>query len=299
MELRHLRYFVAVAEEGGFSKAAVRLRVAQPALSKQIQDLEAEVGASLFVRSRQGARLTGAGEVFLDRARGILQSAQEAVAAARRVTAGEQGRISVGFIGSISHELLPRILQAYRRRYPDVELSLVEMSPLQQLEALRQGQLDVGFLGLVFPEQHPDLHIKVLAEEPLMAAVPEDHPLAQEKRLSLRQLESWPFILTSRRNAPVFNDWLIGLCRTAGFVPQVAKEVDRAPTVLNYVAAGFGLSVFPAQIARLPAPGVAFIPLAASVPRYRYGMAWKGEKKQEPAGRLVVLAGEVAKALRK
>jgi DNA-binding transcriptional LysR family regulator len=236
--------------------------------------------------------------VFLDRARALLQSADDAVAAARKVTAGEAGRVSVGFIGSISHELLPRILQAYRRRYPGVELSLAEMSPLQQLEELRKGRLDVGFVGLAFPEEHPDLRVLPLADEPLMAAVPEDHPLAREKKLSLRQLEPWPFILTSRRNAPVFNDWLIGLCRAAGFLPRVAREVDRAPTVLNYVAAGFGVSIFPAQIARLPAPGVAFLPLAG-VPPYRYCMAWDGSTERGPSGRLAALAEEVAASLRK
>jgi DNA-binding transcriptional LysR family regulator len=296
MELRHLRYFVGVAEELNFSRASARLRVAQPALSIQVKNLETELGVRLLERSSHHVALTAAGEVFLQKSRLILTAADEAMGAARRAHHGEVGRLAIGFIGSISHELLPQLLQAYRLQYPGVELSLQEVAPRQQVDDLLAGSLDVGFVGMAFADLNPGLEVEVLAREPLVAALPTEHPLSHAKSISLARLAQERFILTSPRNAPVFNDWLIGLCRKAGFVPQVAREVDRATTVLNYIAAGFGISIFPGQVAQLPAPGVSFVPLAKSVPSYPYTMAWKKGRTDGPVAQFLRVARTVARA---
>lgn len=282
MELRHLKYFVAVAEELNFSRAAIRLRVAQPALSKQIRDLERELEVKLLERSSHHVAMTAAGEAFLDRSRRILGESEEAVQAARRAHRGETGTLGIGFIGSISHAILPKILQSYRHDYPEVDLNLSELGPAEQVEAILSRSMDVGFLGMAQARKIPDLQVEVLAEEDLMAAFPSGHEMASMKEIPLKALRKERFILTSRRNAPLFNEWLVELCHKAGFAPEIIREVDRAPTVLNYIAAGEGVSVFPAEIAKSAAPGVKFVPLAR-LPKYRYCMAWR---KGEEAGAL-------------
>lgn len=298
MELRHLRCFAAIAEEGGFSKAARRLCVAQPALSRTIRDLEGEIGARLFERDGRPVRLTGAGEVFLDRARLVLAEAARAVEEARRAAAGEAGRLSVAFIGTLGQEYLPGLLQSYRERVPGVALELHEMSPGEQLLRLSDGTVDVGFLGMADEEPGAPLRIECLFEEPLVAAVPAGHRLAKRRSLDLSLLKGEPFLLTARRQSPAYNHWLLGLCRKAGFEPEIVREVDRAATVLTFIAAGFGVSVFPAQIARHPVPGVAFIPSAPDTPRYRYCVGSRRADQSEAARLFLELARSRAAALR-
>lgn len=295
MELRHLKYFVAVAEELNFSRAAIRLRVAQPALSKQIRDLERELEVRLLERSSHHVAMTAAGEVFLDRSRRILAESEEAVAAARRAHRGETGTLAIGFIGSISHAILPKVLQAYRQKYPEVELNLNELGPAEQVDALLKRTLDVGFLGMAQARKIPDLQVEILAEEQLMAALPSGHGMAGMKEIQLKALKKERFILTSRRNAPLFNEWLIELCHKAGFAPEIIREVDRAPTVLNYIAAGEGVSVFPAEIAKSASPGVRFVPLNRNLPKYRYCMAWRNDGNDGALAQFVELARKVAK----
>jgi len=294
MELRHIRYFVAVAEELNFTRASIRLRVAQPALSKQIRDLEREIEVKLLERSSHHVAMTAAGEIFLDRCRKILTESDDAVAAARRAHRGETGMLAVGFIGSISHAILPKVLQAYRQKYPEVELNLSELGPAEQVEAILKRTLDIGFLGMAQARKIPELRVETLAEERLMAAVPSGHTMAGRKEIQLKAFQKERFILTSRRNAPLFNEWLIGLCRKAGFVPEIIREVDRAPTVLNYIAAGEGVSVFPLEIAKSAAPGVAFIPLIR-LPSYRYCMAWRNGETDGAVMRFVEISRHIAK----
>jgi DNA-binding transcriptional LysR family regulator len=163
------------------------------------------------------------------------------------------------------------------------------------MEALSKRSIDAGFMGLPQDRKNSDLKVEVLAEEKLMVALPSGHPQAGLKELSLGALKEERFILTSRRNAPLFNDWLIELCKKAGFTPEIVKEVDRAPTVLNYIAAGLGISVFPAQTARSAAPGVSFVPLNRGVPMYRYCMAWRKGESSGPTGQFIEVARQVAK----
>lgn len=274
MELRHLRTFLAVAEELNFSRAARRLHVAQPALSRTIADLEAEMEVRLLDRNTHGVALTDAGALFLDRVRRILDDTKEAVTQAQRRSRGETGTLRVGFIGTLSHSLLPKLLQAYRTEYPGVDLVLSELGPTAQREKILSGHLDCGFIGFAVDSAEPGLDTFVVAEDALVAALPEKHALSSREAIRLADLKNEAFYLTSQANAPVFNPWLVQLCQKAGFEPQIARETDRAATVLNYVAAGFGVSLFPSRLAMLATPGVRFLPLKGRLPKYQYKFAW-------------------------
>ncbi len=294
MELRHLRYFVAVAEELNFRRAAARLRLAQPPLSTQVRQLEEEIGTRLLERNSHRVALTAAGQVFLESCRRILRDADDATCAARRAARGEVGRLAIGFVASLSQGVLPAVLRAYRQRYPRVELHLAEMDSSQQIEELAAGRLDLGFIGLGLPRETPSLELAVVAEERLVAVLPQDHPLAraggvngvngvnggshaaaERSSLPLSALARERFYLAARQNAPVFNPWLVVLCQQAGFQPNVVQEADRPATLLAYVAAGFGVTVLPEQYSRMGITGVVFRPLAPPVPTYRYCAAWR------------------------
>ena len=275
MELRHLRYFLAVADERGFTRAAERLKVAQPAVSAQVRDLEEELGARLLLRDSHHVELTAAGEIFAEGARSLLRDLDELVERARQKSRGVVRRLAVGFIGSQSHEWMPPVLRGFRQKFPDVELSLTEIVPSQQLEALLARRLDVGFIGPIFGRVPAGLQVAAFAEEAALAGLPSGHLLARRRWLPWGALRDEAFILTSRQNSPAWSEWVRRRCREAGFAPRVVQEVDRARTGVQYVAAGFGVSVFAEHIARLPAPGVAFVPLRPAEPRIRYGVAWR------------------------
>ncbi|MBV8642010.1 MAG: LysR family transcriptional regulator, partial [Verrucomicrobia bacterium] len=271
MELRHLRYFVAVADELNFRRAAERLHISQPPLTTQLRQLEEEIGAKLLERDSHHVALTAAGDVFLQSCRQLLRDADTAAQAARRAARGETGRLAISFIASLAHGIVPTLLRNYRRRFPDVELILAEMDTSQQLEELRERRLDVGLMGAWLPLENTELESVVIAEEPLIAALPEDHSLAQCRSLQLSALAHEKIVLASQRNASGYNRWLIRICEKAGFKPQIAREsYRRTTTVLNYVAAGFGVTIVPAQFSRVPTSGIVFVPLARHTPLYRY-----------------------------
>ena len=295
MELRHLRYFVAAAEELSFRRAAERLHVAQPALSVQIKQLEEEIGAVLLDRDRHHVALTAAGKVFLDHSRRVLRAADEAMRAAVRADRGETGRLGIGFIAQLSYEWLPNVLRSFRRKYPDVEISLTELTPTRQIEELENRQIDLGIIGLGLPYPHEDLEVAVMSEEGLVVALPLEHPLAKRRKLALSELAKEPFIFTARQDAPAFSPWLLGLCREAGFEPKVALETDRSPSALNYVAAGFGVAVFPAQIGRMTMPSVRFVPLDEGTPPYQLCAAWRRDNASPALERFLAAARSVVK----
>jgi DNA-binding transcriptional LysR family regulator len=250
------------------------LNVAQPALSRTLMDLESEMGVRLLDRNSRGVALTEAGSVFLERVKRILDETQSAVSEAQRRSRGETGILRIGFIGTLSFELLPRLLRVYRATFPAVDLVLRELGPTQQRSEILAGTLDCGFIGLTSQNQDPDLEMVLAAEDSLVAALPDTHHLAGNATVRLVDLKNESFYLTARSNAPAFNPWVIGLCQSAGFEPQISFEVDRAATVLNYVAAGFGVSIFPSRISAMATPGVVFLPLADSLPAYLYKLAW-------------------------
>ncbi|MEO6847663.1 MAG: LysR substrate-binding domain-containing protein [Chthoniobacterales bacterium] len=295
MELRHLKYFTAVAEELNFRRAAENLHVSQPSLSIQIKQLEEEIGAQLLNRNTHGVILTAAGTRFLEDCRRILLDAEDSTRIVKRIARGEEGRLSIGFVSSLGHGLLPGILRAYRKKYPDVELQLAEMDTTQQMDALHANRLDLGFIGLGLPRDTADLQLTLVAQEKLVAVLPQDHALLQRrprvpKFLRLSALAKESFLLSARQNAPIYNPWIVTLCQQAGFQPHVVQETGQPVTVLNYVAAGLGVTVLPAQFGRLSTVGVCFIPLAPPTPSYRYYAAWSPKNRHSALQHFVEIA---------
>jgi DNA-binding transcriptional LysR family regulator len=243
MELRHLRYFVAVGEEQHYGRGAQRLRVAQPALSRQIQDLEEEVGFKLFDRLSRGVKLSPAGKSFLEEARRILQHVEEATKHAKRVASGQLGTLRVGFIESMSwHGVVPDSFRQFRERQPDAELQIKPLSSLEQIAAVRSGQLDAGF---VFTIANIDRELAQLeiALVNLMLAVSKRHPLAKSKSLRLRDLSSASFIWFPRRESPLFYDRLMHACFRGGLKsPHVVQEGVNEATILSLVSCGLGVA---------------------------------------------------------
>jgi len=264
MELRHLRYFVAVAEELHFGRAAARLHIAQPALTRQIQQLEIEIKVVLFQRTKRRVQLTSAGEVLLSEARNLLAGSDNAIAAARRAARGETGWIGIGFVGTATYEVLPVILRAYRGRYPDVEIVLREMSTQAQIQAIHERRIHVGLMRPSKPDK--SLATLILQQEPLVIAMCEDHRLVKKAELPLSALKDEQFVLFPCAPRPSFADQIVELCLGAGFVPQVAQEVHEIQTAISLVAAGMGVTLAAQSIERLGLPGVVYRPIASPAP---------------------------------
>lgn len=271
MELRHLRYFVAVAEELHFGRAAARLGIAQPPLSRQIHDLEAELGFALFERSRPRVRLTAAGSVLATHARSVLEAIDVGVREARRTSLGEQGRVRVGYPSSLAHSGLTELLRAFRARFPGVEVGLQPLSTSDVIATLKRDQIDVGFVR--GPVEDPALSIERVRREALVLALPAQHPLAGKKRIALTSIAAEPFVFFPRERAPAFFDLLVSLCREAGFSPRVAQEVPQTD-VLSLVAAGFGISMVPASVLETRRPDLVLRPIIGS-PTTELLIAWR------------------------
>src|ERR1041385_2734150 len=243
MELRHLRYFVAVGDEQHYGRAAKQLHVAQPALSRQIQDLEEEIGLKLFDRLPRGVKISTAGKSFLDDARRILQQVNEATLRAKRAAAGQTGTLRVGFVESISwHGVVPDSFRQYRERQPDAELQLRPLSSLQQIEAIRSGQLDAGFLFTManIERELAQLEVDVLN---LMLAAPKGHPLTKLKKVRLRDLTDTAFIWFPRRESPIYYDRLMNECFRGGLKsPHVVQEAVNEATILSLVSCRLGVA---------------------------------------------------------
>lgn len=262
MELRHLRYFVAVAEELHFGRAAARLHLSQPPLSQQIQALERELGVTLFHRNRRKVELTAAGALMLPEARAALAQAEKAVLVARRAGRGEVGRLEIGFTGSAPfNPLLPQTVRRFRERWPEVHLTLNEMSTTAQFEALAAGRLDVGFLRPGQPMEMVGMDQRLLTREPLLAVMTAEHRLAAQASVRVADLAEEPFILHPRAIGTGLFDKVMALCAAAGFAPQVAVEAHQMSTVVTLAAVGMGVSIVPEALRRLNTPGVAFRPI--------------------------------------
>jgi DNA-binding transcriptional LysR family regulator len=276
LELRQLRYFVAVAEELHFRRAAARLHVSQPPLSQQIARLEEELGVQLLTRTRRRVELTAAGEAFLRDARVMLAELDVAVATARRIDIGQAGLLRVNFVGSALLSIVPGIVQRFRRGRPEVEIELRERSTVDQLRALSAGVIDVG---LVRPpvETEDDLRAEVVLRERTVAAVPVGHPLAQLRRIPLRRLAAEPLVLFPRQQAPGFHDLLIGRLAATGTSPQVVQYAPEMLTIIGLVAAGIGVSPVPASLAHLALDGVTYRPLSGAPDTELVAVARAGE----------------------
>lgn len=271
MELRHLRYFVAVAEELHFGRAAARVRIAQPPLSQQVRQLEAELGVVLLTRTKRRVELTPAGRAFLEHARQILAETERAKRMAQRAGRGEVGRLAIGFVSSADLDVLPRVLRTWRERFPDVEVELHALLTAAQVDALRHGRIDVGFVRL--PMEETGLAVESIRHEPLVAALPERHRLARRARVRLADLAGETMILFPRQTAPGYYDVFIAACRRAGFTPRMLHAASMQ-SILALVSAGLGVSLMPASIHNLQRAGVLYRPLAPPVPEVEMAMAW-------------------------
>ncbi len=263
MELRQLRYFVAVAEELHFRRAAARLHVSQPPVSQQIARLEDELGFPLLARTRRRVELTPAGAAFLRDARSLLAELDTAVSTARRVQRGEAGVLRVGFVGSALLSTVPGTVQRFRRAAPGVEIELRERSTVEQLRALEAATIDVG---LVRPPIDPgeSLRTERVLRERTIVALGVGHPLTRLRRIPLRRLATEPLVLFPRAQAPGFHDLLIGRLTATGEAPTVVQYAPEMLTIIGLVAAGIGVSLVPASVEHLALDGVTYRPLSGA-----------------------------------
>jgi len=261
MELRHLKYLVAVAEELHFGRAAIRLNISQPPLSQQIRQLEEELDVRLFDRTKREVRLTEAGRRLVEEARVILGSVDHLSAVAARAGSGEIGHVAVGVSGGIN-PIVIKVLEVFGKQYPGVRVELRYMSTGAQVEELREGRLGVGFV--ILPIQAPFLATEIVLREPLCLAIPKRHPLARHKTVALKSLEGEPLILFPRRVTPGAHDSITGLCREAGFTLPVAHEVDSVVGALTLVSAGLGIAFCTPILSRMW-PAVAVRPIRPAI----------------------------------
>ena len=274
MELRHLRYFVTLAEELHFGRAAEKLHISQPPLSMQIRALEGELGVMLFNRTQRHVALTQAGHALLQEARQILARVEQAVLVTRRAGRGEIGELAVGFISVADYNVLPVVLREFRRKFPLVNLTLREATTDAQIRDLIAGRLDVGFL--LPPVTEAALESVSILREPLIAALPEKHSLAKKPgKLALEKLKDEPFILFPRPNAPGLYDDVVSCCKAAGFSPRVEQEAIQMQTIISLVSAELGVALIPASLTNLRRTGVVYKPLKQQTPLTEIHLAWR------------------------
>lgn len=264
-----------------FSRAAVRLRMAQPPLSNQIKQLEKELEVLLFERTSRGVRVTQAGELLLEEARRLFVQMDQTVRIVQQVGYGEVGRLTLGFVPSSSNEVLPPILRAFTDRFPGIELFLREMRPDLIVQRLRDKQIDAGFLYL--PLEDASLNIEGVSREPLVLALPETHPLASEPRVELQAVANEPFILPARYQLmPGLYGQVTEACRQAGFVPNaVQKDVWLMQTIVGLVAGSIGVALVPASLQNLRRKGVVYKSVYGLSPTVELGMIWRGDDRGE------------------
>ncbi|HYM32063.1 MAG TPA: LysR family transcriptional regulator [Candidatus Cybelea sp.] len=260
MELRHLRYFIAVAEEGRVTRAAERLGMQQPPLSQQIKALERELDVQLFRRRPRGVELTDAGRTLLADAHAIFAQIDHAFSATRRTARGEQGELSLGFTSSAPfHPFVPRVIRAYRDAYPLIALTLAEGGTTELIDSLRAERIDGAFIRS--PIADPEgLSLLRLPEEAMVVALPSNHALARRRvaALPLKAFAADPFIVYRRPSGPGLYDGIIAACHAAGFTPRIAQEAPRIVSTLNLVSAGLGISLVPASLQRMRMDGVVY-----------------------------------------
>jgi DNA-binding transcriptional LysR family regulator len=275
MELRHLRYFIAVAEELSFSRAAERLQMAQPPLSQQIQSLEAEMGVKLFDRKKRPLQLTSAGRAFAEEAQLTLANLEQAVQRTQRIYQGELGHLTIGFTSSVANGVLPDILRTFRQRYPEIKLILREESTAFQLQGLRDRKTDVAFVYQYHEmQEEKDLDKITLAPEPLLVVLPQNHRLARCSKIVLSDLENEEFVLPLPHVVLGLPEQINQICSQAGFSPKIAQEAVFMVTILGLVSAEIGISMLPASVQNLQRKGVVYRPLQAETTAPKLTVIW-------------------------
>lgn len=291
IDLRHLRYFIAVAENLNFSRAAEKLHIAQPPLSQQIRQLEDALGVVLLHRTKRHVEMSEAGATFLIHARQIIRATENAAVEAQRAQRGDIGRLAVGFFEHMSYTLLPPIFRTFRERHPLVEIELRWFPVIGQAEALRTGEVDISFMRPV--SELTDISHEVILREPFVLAMPASHPLAGETPISLKDCSTDRFIMYAPRLAPDFHHMITHMCASAGFMPNVALEVGQVYTALGLVSAGVGLAFVPSSVQRVHFDNLVYVPLAARTHKIEVSLGWM-QKNPSP---LLLAFVEIAKTI--
>lgn len=279
VELRHLRYFVAVADELNFTRAARRLRVAQPSLSRQIRQLEEEMGVVLFRRDRRSVGLTPAGQTFAEEARQILAHSLLAVRAAQGTQQEQAGSLNLGYVWGLFHSFAPEVINRFRKAHPRVTVNLFDKTATQQARALAEGTLDVGLIGFAHEADDAGLAKAKVGSCRFVAALPEKHPAARQRQVSLGKLSADSFFVISEEHYPGAFRFALEACVRAGFRPKVLQTAERGHNILGLVAGQCGVALLPEPLRELPHPGVVFRPLAQAVEADLF-VAWA---RQAPA----------------
>lgn len=285
MELRQARAFVTTADEGHVGRAAARLHVTQPTLSRQIAALERSLGVPLFDRTRRQLALTPAGEVFLAGARELVRRADELAAAAQRAHRGELGVLRVGFVQSATFDALPRLLGDFRTAVPDVRVEVQAMTTLDQLDALADDRIDAGLLRP--PVNAPNLRLHTVSHDALCAALPGGHPLARKRRVSLSDLADEDFVFYERDAGPAVHDTIVGFCRAVGFSPRIVQEAIDVQTIVALVAARLGVSLLIAPTPHTDEAAVVYRPLTDRLPTWEMALAWSVHNHSPVLARLL------------
>lgn len=284
MEFRHLRYFVMVAEELHFGRAASRLNIAQPALSQQIRQLESELGFSLFERDKHRVELTSAGRVFLDEARLILIHVQQARAAAERAYLGASGRIVIGFVGSATYHIVP-LLQEYRALFPLVHIVLHQMKTIEQLQALHEKRIDVGIIRPT--NTSSEIELERIHKEAFIVALPSNHRLVKKNTLTIRDLTKEPFILTQFHPGSSYYGSVMQCCYEAGFRPNVVLEAPEILTIVAFVAARMGIALVPESFEAQQNVGVVYRKIQDDIKLLELAIAWRTNEHSPTASQLI------------
>jgi DNA-binding transcriptional LysR family regulator len=278
MELRHLRYFIAVADSGTFARASQELHISQSAISEQIADLEREIGGPLLDRTQRRARLTRQGELFLAEARKTLLASERAIDITRRSLKGEVGTLAIGFFLWGAGSFFARIIREYRKLYPEIRVSLFEMHTWVQMDALLSGKIDIGFTRPLEPPFDRTLRAELIYRDPVVVAMPGDHPLAAES-VQVGALATEPFVLCERAVTPALFDSILGLCSAAGYSPRIVNTSSTWPGVLTLVEAGEGIAMVPSGVRYLATPGVIFARIEPETTHVGVSIAWNPENE--------------------
>jgi DNA-binding transcriptional LysR family regulator len=290
MELRHLRYFVAVAEEQNISRAALKLHVSQPGLSRQVRDLEDEIGFSLFERSAKSVRLSEAGKVFLIEARGVLQRAADAVNKARTAVSGTSGEINVGYAPSMTVQIMPQALRKFQEKFPNVRVVLHDLSTEEMVTQLRQGKLHLALTPRLPAKLLRGLNIQELARYAVCVAVAPRHPLAKSKSVTLKRIAREPLITYSRKGYPEFRKNIEKIFARVGHRPRIAGEHDSVTGLTAAVEAGRGFALVPSSLTSMVGPRLKLIPLRPALPAVSVVAIWRKESETEPVKHFIASA---------
>lgn len=291
MELRHLRYFVGVVDTLSFTKAASRLRVAQPALSRQIGQLEDELGVKLLERTARGVLLTKAGRAFYGEACALLAQSAQAVRVAQQSESAAGAPLNLAYIWGLFHSTVPPLLKRFRQRCPETAVHLFDLSPIEQAQAMAEGRLDAGFIGFADEADAAKLHKRKVGECAFVAALPKNHWAARKRRVPLESLaEDW-FLGISEGTYPGASGHVMRACERAGFRPRILQMVERGYTILGLVAGNCGVALLPESIKALPHPGIVFRPLEEP-PKADLYVAWRAKEPSGVLGRFLEMVEE-------